>query len=182
SIIGGKHIMHLKMNAFAFVVMAVFTGSVAVQMPPDSAPTVISGGGPGLRPLAPKAGMVTMHVEDMDAESVKGAPFCATVTTEHTQAFADGNRIHSSDNSSLCRDSEGRTRREAGLNLLAAAPQNSAPKLITIVDPVAGFRYMIDSESKTAHRMAIAAPSKRSGAGKTVAGADSGKGGRGRND
>jgi hypothetical protein len=116
--------------------------------------------------------MVTMHVEDMDVEPVKGTPFCATLTTEHTQVFADGNRIHTSDNSSLCRDSEGRTRREAGLNLLGAAPQISAPKLITIVDPVAGFRYMLDTESKTAHRMAIASSSKRNAAGMTVAGAD----------
>ena len=168
--------MHLKMNAFALIVMAVFTGSVAGQMPPDSAPTVISGGGPGLRPLAPKAGMVTMHVEDMDAESVKGAPFCATITTEHTQAFADGNRIHTSDNSSLCRDSGGRTRREASLNLLGAASQSSAPKLITIVDPVAGFRYMLDSESKTAHRMAIGSTPNTAGVKVAGPGGAPGKG------
>jgi hypothetical protein len=102
-----------------------------------------------------KAGMVTMHVDDMDVEPAKGAPFCATVTTEHTQAFADGNRIHTTDTASVCRDSEGRIRREAALNLLGAAAQGSTPKLITILDPVAGFRYMIDSESKTAHRIPI---------------------------
>jgi hypothetical protein len=28
----------------------------------------------------------------------------ATITIEQTQAFADGNRIHTSDNSTLCRD------------------------------------------------------------------------------
>jgi len=147
--------MNLKMNALAFIVIAVFTARMAGQMPPDSAPTVISGGAPGLPPLAPKAGMVSMQVEDMDAQPVKGAPFCATITTEHTQIFSDGNRIHTSDNSTLCRDGEGRTRREASLNLLGAAPQTSAPKLITIMDPVAGFRYMLDSESKTAHMIAI---------------------------
>jgi len=48
----------------------------------------------------------------------KGSPFCATVTSEHTQMFADGNRIHTTEDSSLCRDKEGRTRREAQLNLL----------------------------------------------------------------
>jgi hypothetical protein len=95
----------------------------------------------------------------MDSEPVKGAPFCATITTEHAQDFADGNRIHTSDNSTLCRDSEGRIRREASLNLLGAAPQSSSPKLITIVDPVAGLHYMLDSENKIAHRMAIVSSS-----------------------
>ncbi len=138
------------------ILFAALAASTAIaQMPTTSAPMPISGGAPELPPLGPKAGMVTMHVEDMDAEPMKGAPFCATITTEHTQAFADGNRIHTSDNSTLCRDSEGRMRREASLNLLGAASRSSAPKLITIMDPVAGFRYTLDSESKTAHRMAI---------------------------
>lgn len=103
-------------------------------------------------------GLVTAHVQDMDIEPVKGAPFCGTVTIEHTQAFADGNRIHTSDNSTTCRDSQGRTRREASLNLLGATAQTPAPRLITIVDPVAGFRYTVDSESKIAHRFTINPP------------------------
>ncbi len=155
----------------ASILFGALAASMAIAQTPPAGPIAISGSIDELPPLAPKAGMVTMHVEDMDVEPVKGAPFCATVATEHTQAFADGNRIHTSDNSTLCRDSEGRTRREAGLNLLGAAPQISAPKLITIVDPVACFRYMLDTESKTAHRMAIASPSKRGNAvGMTVAG------------
>lgn len=127
---------------------------ILAQAPPTAAPMTISGGVPDLPPLGPK-GVVTMHVNDMDVEPAKGAPFCATVTIEHTQTFADGNRIHTSDNSSVCRDSEGRTRREASLNLLGAAAQSSPPKLITIVDPVAGYRYMLDSETKTAHKSLI---------------------------
>jgi len=96
-----------------------------------------------------------MRSEAMDAEPVKGAPFCATVVTEHTQAFADGNRIHTSDSSRLCRDARGRIRREAGLNLLEAGPEGAPPKLITIVDPVAGYRYLLDSETKVAHRFPV---------------------------
>jgi|SRR5215469_3224473 len=136
---------------FVFVV----TGTLAVvqaQVPVAGAMTM-SG------PVA-KAGMVTMRVDDMDVEPVKGAPFCATIATEHTQVFADGNRIHTTDNSTVCRDSEGRTRREASLNLLGAAAQSPAPKLVTIVDPVAGYRYMLDNENKTAHRIPIASNPK----------------------
>lgn len=130
------------------ILTCALAGSMAIAQAPMAGTMAVPGGGS-------KAGMVTMHVDDMDVESAKGAPFCATVTTEHTQAFADGNRIHTTDSSSVCRDSEGRTRREASLNLLGAAAQTTAPKLITIVDPVAGYRYMLDSESKTAHRIPI---------------------------
>jgi hypothetical protein len=114
--------------------------------------------------------MVGLQVSDMDATPVKGAPFCASITTEHTQLFADGNRIHTTDASTLCRDSEGRIRREAGLNLLGAAAQKPSAKLITILDPVAGSRYILDSESKTAHKMVL--PPLKPGAIGSEAGAN----------
>ena len=148
---------NLGMNIAGLVIMGIFATNVAGQML-DSAPMVTGGTAVGSAAPGLKAGMVTMHVEDMDAEPVKGAPFCGTITTEHMQSFSDGNRIHTTENSTLCRDSEGRTRREASLNLLGAATQTSAPKLITITDPVAGFRYTLDSESKIAHRMPITLP------------------------
>ena len=155
----------------AFMLSGVI-GFAAAQGPSDSGPVVINQS--GLPPMPLKPGIATFHVEEkMDAEPVKGAPFCAMVTTEHTQNFADGNRIHTSDNSSLCRDSEGRTRREATFNLMGAAAQTDAPKLITIVDPVAGFRYTLDSENKIAHKMALGAELKASGTGTPV-----GKGGQ----
>jgi len=107
---------------------------------------------------SPKGPMIAMHLENADIDSVKGAPFCATITTEHTQTFADGNRIHTSDKASVCRDSEGRTRREAELNLMGASTQKSGGKLITIVDPVANVRYVLDPDSKVAHKMTLPSP------------------------
>ena len=109
-------------------------------------------GGPMFGHLQMKTGMA-VEIEDSEGAPVKGAPFCATVTTEHTQSFADGNRIHTTDNSLLCRDSEGRTRREANLNMLGTVPQKSSAKLVTIVDPVAGVRYLLDGNDKTARKM-----------------------------
>jgi len=135
------------------VLTSILWGNAALAQAPVAGAIGLTNGGA-------KAGMVTMRVDDTDVEPAKGAPFCATVMTEHTQAFADGNRIHTTDSSSVCRDSEGRTRREASLNLLGAAAQNPAPRLVTIVDPVAGYRYMLDSESKTAHRFPIASNAK----------------------
>jgi hypothetical protein len=142
-------------NIAGFIAMITLATVASAQTPVANAGAVqISGSAsmPG------KAGMISMHVDNMDLAPVKGAPFCATVTTEHTQSFADGNRIHTTDTSSMCRDSEGRTRREAGLNLLGAGAQKAAPKLITIVDPVAGVRYLLDGENKIAHKAALPAP------------------------
>lgn len=101
--------------------------------------------------------MAKFRIDAQDAAPIKGAPFCATVVTEHTQNLSDGNRIHTSESSQLCRDSQGRTRRDAGLNLLGAAPLANPPRLVTIVDPVEGFRYLLDTGSKTAQKMPIGA-------------------------
>jgi hypothetical protein len=140
--------MNWKLNVLAFPGTLILAASAAAQMPPD--PALLLSGGP------PQGKSVfTMRIDGMDSAPVKGAPFCATVVTEHTQTLSDGNRIHTTDNSMLCRDSEGRTRRESALNLLGAAPQTSSPKLITIVDPVASVRYLLDAENKIAQKMPL---------------------------
>ena len=142
--------MHWKMSYLFVLIVAV---GAAAQMSPG--PALMLDGGPGGPAFQAGPAMVNMHVDSMDAAPVKGAPFCATVVTEHTQSLADGNRIHTNDSSTLCRDSEGRTRRDAGLNLLGAGQDTTAPKLVTIVDPVAGVRYLLDSENKIAQKMPL---------------------------
>lgn len=153
--------MSLKNNALTLIAVTLITvtmmaAALAAQTSPDSAPPPVAVA--GMASLSSRGPMSTVHIDNMDAPAVKGAPFCATVATEHTQSFADGNRIHTIDNSLLCRDSEGRTRREAGLNLLGAGTQTPAGKLITITDPVSGVRYMLDSDNKVAHKMALPSP------------------------
>ena len=145
--------MRLKIDVLVLITATLLTASLSAQTPGDPGP-VVMGSMAGASHLPPK-GVVSMRVESMDAAPVKGAPFCATITTEHTQPFADGNRIHTTDTSNMCRDSEGRVRRESDLNLLGAAPQKSGAKMICITDPVAGFRYMLDGDTKTAHKMAL---------------------------
>ena len=143
--------MRLKTYVLFLICGTILVASTAAAQTSIGPSTATAGGVAFAGPPA-RAAMLSIHAEDMDAAPVKGAPFCATVSTEHTQAFADGNRIHTSDNSTVCRDSEGRVRREATLNLLGAVPQESSPKLITIIDPIAGVRYILDSNEKLARK------------------------------
>jgi hypothetical protein len=142
----------MSRNRVGLLVLAVaLTNLAAAQGVAQSMETVRINAAPG--PVAGKVDAVSLRIDGMDVTPVKGSPFCATVVNEHTQQFADGNRIHTTENSTLCRDSEGRTRRESQLNLLGAAPQANTPKLITIIDPVANVRYTLDTAAKIARKM-----------------------------
>jgi hypothetical protein len=145
----------LRMTLFNLAAVLFLVGAVSAQ---TDSPPPLARALPDFGPLQAKASMVSVRSEIMDAEPVKGSPFCATISSEHTQNFADGNRIHTSDNSTMCRDGEGRMRRESTLMLLGPAAQNPPNKLITIIDPVAGFRYVLDPNVKVARKMPLAPP------------------------
>jgi hypothetical protein len=134
----------------------LLTGAASAQLPPlPAGPGEAISTSPGMQ-MQMKVSTMGFRVNDnMDASPVKGNPFCGSITSEHTQVFADGNRIHTTDTSMVCRDSQGRIRREAEINLLGAAPQKDLPKIVTILDPVAGVRYVLDSNMKIARKMPI---------------------------
>ena len=145
--------MHFKLTALTLAAPLILAAGAAAQ----SADSVFFiGNEPG--PMQMKTAGVSLKIDGADVSPIKGAPFCATVSTEHTQNLSDGNRIHTTESAQLCRDSEGRTRREAALNLMGAAPQTSTPKLVTIIDPVANVRYLLDASDKTAHKMPLMLP------------------------
>jgi hypothetical protein len=73
---------------------------------------------------------------------VKGAPYSAETVNETIQTLADGNRIVQRSSSMQYRDAEGRERRE----------ETSAMGVIFITDPVAGTRYTLHPESRTAEK------------------------------
>jgi hypothetical protein len=75
---------------------------------------------------------------------MKGAPFSAETVVDSEQTLADGNRIVRKTTGRVYRDSDGRLRREED------GPNGRVS--ITIVDPVAGFSYAIDPETKIAWR------------------------------
>lgn len=89
-----------------------------------------------------------------DGAVVKASPYSADAVTETTQTLQDGNHIHRTTQASLFRDSEGRTRREQTLGEIGPLTTSGEPlRTIMISDPVAGVTYMLDSHTKTAHKM-----------------------------
>jgi hypothetical protein len=85
---------------------------------------------------------------------VRNAPFAAQAVTEFTQTLGDGNRIERRYESSVARDSRGRTRREEEIALIGplAAANAGTPTLVTILDPDSKASYTLDDDRRVAYR------------------------------
>lgn len=93
---------------------------------------------------------------DAGGPTITGQPYSAEATTETVQTLSDGNAIRRTTRVVVYRDSEGRTRREQG------AVESA---LVSITDPVAGFRYILQPQTKTAQRLPVPTFSGRAFAG-----------------
>jgi hypothetical protein len=89
------------------------------------------------------AGMVRMKtVGAVKGMTVIGAPYSGEEVNEATQTLADGTRIHRETRTTVYRDSQGRTRREA-------------PDNITITDPTASVTYFLDPKTMTGQKLTM---------------------------
>jgi hypothetical protein len=118
--------------------------------PPPPPPGHGFGHGPGrdeIRLLGFEAGL--------GDKTVTGAPFSATFSTESTETLGDGNQIKHTSTGSIARDSQGRTRRDMTLPAFGAtaAAGQAAPHVTFVNDPVAGTRYILEADTKTARQM-----------------------------
>ncbi len=107
----------------------------------------------------------------MFGPSVTGAPYSATQISEQVQTLADGTHITQPVRKGLLyRDSAGRTRNEMAFPV---PPRTGPPPpvRITILDPVAGFRYDMNSVNKVAQKLAM--PATRSPVGQSTSAATS---------
>jgi len=85
--------------------------------------------------------------------TVTGAPYSGEEVSENVKILADGTRItQKTMTRKIWRDSEGRTRTERPLGM--GPNQASMPTIIEITDPVAGFKYTVDTQNKVTHRQA----------------------------
>jgi hypothetical protein len=132
---------------------------------------MLVGAGAGVYAQQGQGGNAPKVIAEIAASSdraVKGAPFSAEAISESVQTLADGNRIVRSWTSKLYRNSEGRFRREgSGPGAFAFGSTFMTEPAVTILDPAAGSRFILDPEAKSARAVTVYAPS-----GVTVAKAD----------
>ena len=99
-------------------------------------------------------------MENLELRTITGAPYSATAVTTSVQTLADGTKITRTMQASMARDSEGRTRREQSLESLGPWTTNVQRNAVSIIDPVAQVRYILQLDGKTA----IKTPLMRAGA------------------
>ena len=94
----------------------------------------------------PQTAIIHAPAPSPQGAALTGAPYCAEVVTEHTQTLVDGTHMtQKTQSTKMCRDSEGRTRRETS---------PGGAQVVEIHDPVSGFRYLLDIQNRVAHRFA----------------------------
>ncbi len=127
-----------------------FTGCLlSLSLAAGAQPTTIAPPAPPAPPV-PLIGLADLAGHDMtmfvSSEMggrgvVKSAPYSATAVNETRQTLGDGNRIDRSSSVKLYRDSKGRTRQE------------QASGIVFINDVVAGKRYVLNTQKKTAREL-----------------------------
>jgi hypothetical protein len=114
-------------------------------------------GAPGLPPQVEIRGdnLIFMATEmSFAGKLVKGAPYTAQAVTESVQTLSDGNRIVRKNTAQLYRDTEGRTRREQTVSYIGPySASGEETQTVFINDPVAGFTYILEPNTKTARKM-----------------------------
>ena len=126
--------------------------------PPPGGPGIMSLQGPGMN--------VFFHHDEIGEgpKVVTGAPMTATVDVTHDSTLQDGNTIHTQNQSTVYRDSQGRVRREVPFEFMTPSTGATKGTMIIILDPVAGYRYVLNPQNKTAHQMPLHPPKPPAGA------------------
>src|ERR1019366_4214032 len=141
-------------TSIAVIALAVLAGTVAMGQatpPPPPPPHDMMMGGHG-----PGGGM--MAGEFGEGKTITGTPLSGDFVISHDTTLADGNRIYNESTTKVYRDAQGRVRREVGVNLATPATGNVKRSMVEITDPVAGKRYMLNPDNKTAREMPMRGP------------------------
>jgi hypothetical protein len=138
--------------------LLVAAAAAALAAQTDSGPTAVLSATPvAVATFAASNGAMTAFA-GASLNSVAGQPFSAQEETESVQTLADGTRITNGGQRIMhYRDTLGRTRTERTPARVRFPGADSAPPpvFIDIFDPVAGYRYSFDSNSRTAQRSPV---------------------------
>src|ERR1035438_9180921 len=144
--------------SIAVIALTVLAATVAMgQAPPPPPPPpphdmMMGGHGPGGGMMAGEFG---------EGKTITGTPLSGDFVVSHDTTLADGNRIHSESTTKVYRDAQGRVRREVGVDLATPATGNVKRSMVVITDPVAGKRYMLNPDNKTAREMPMRGPKRQ---------------------
>jgi hypothetical protein len=141
------------MKKFAITGMLLCALGASAQGPPPFGAEV----GPG------RAGMFGFGTGLRLGKVVTGAPYSGTLTNQVTQTLSDGNTIQRTTTAQVARDGAGRTYEQLTVQGGPFA-QNGPVTLTFISDPVAGYAYVLNPNTKIATRRAIKTPANSSGA------------------
>jgi hypothetical protein len=124
---------------------------------PPAPPDALRPSGP-VGPRMEILGFGEMH----PGKAVIGAPYSAVAVTETKQTLADGNVIDRKVQSSVYRDSQGRTRRETTFTGVGPLAESGQPRtMVSIHDPVASTAYILHADTKVAEQLSL--PTKKAG-------------------
>lgn len=125
----------------------LFAAALPAQGPPPPEGRGFGGGGFGRDARVLGAGPGSRSL-------VTGAPYSAVETVQRQQTLPNGNQISTKEQTNVYRDSQGRMRTEETMTRRSASGE-TARTMVTIFDPVAGSRYMLDSSTMTAHQSSL---------------------------
>ncbi len=121
--------------------------------PPPPPGAMMHGPGPG------GPGMFHQEFgEGLENKVVTGVPMSGDLVVTRDTTLADGNHIHTQNQTKIYRDADGRVRREVGFELATPATGSAKRSMVIITDPVAGKRYVLNPQNKTSHVMPLHPP------------------------
>jgi len=129
--------------------LAVAQSDAPPPPPPPGAMMMHGPGGPG--------GML-FHEEIGEGKVVTGVPMSGDLVVTRDTTLANGTHIHNQTQTKIYRDADGRVRREIEFELMTPSTGAAKRSMIIITDPVAGKRYMLNPQTKTAHVMPLHGP------------------------
>ena len=144
----------------SMVLSGIFTLSPGLARAQDAAPLPLPPRMAMLQVSEPEAGMIGERIELLGFEGmhggkvVTGVPFSAVAVSETNQTLADGNHIARKVETHVFRDGQGRFRKEVTFSAIGPLATSGQPKsFVFINDPVAGTRFILHPDAKTAEKM-----------------------------
>jgi len=100
----------------------------------------------------------------LSGKTVPGVPYSGQIVSQRSQTLSDGTHVTQQSSGAVYRDSAGRVRQEMNMSALAPITDSAqSPRGVFITDPVAGYHYVVDAESKVVVRMPLPATGSEKG-------------------